>query len=329
MKKIIFMFLVGSLVLLSACKDQPTDKSLEKLSEEENLSVEKYNAYVEVNNFMEQRFYEVLAYYYKGFGLDKDIYSTNVGSVVISSVSGTELDMFLKNLQVYTKEPTMKELDVAAKELEPTIVELIHILSDAEFYYDSKNYVDDNFEEGRKLHTQICAGYEDYEMKKEKFTNAMKKLCYEQTQKDMQNYIKNNEHIKACSIRYMLTAVEMFDELQKQNINQENILSIDQEKFTDQYNHLLQDINKLIDRVNDPSNHEKTQFEKNNFRDFIDYAQKTKASAADILNSLNKKDSSLGSPEKFYSNVRTMIYYYNRVVYFSDDVKNLNYFPTR
>ncbi|WP_053955726.1 DUF3829 domain-containing protein [Inediibacterium massiliense] len=329
MKKIVFILLVMGLVLLISCKEQPKDSSSEKLQEKQNLSIEKYNAYVEVNNFMNERFNEVLAYYYKGFGLDMDTYSTNVGSVVISSVSETELDMVLKNLQVYTKEPVIKDLDAAAKDLEPTMVELSHILNDAEFYYDSKNYVDDHFEEGKKLHTQICTSYEEYEKKKERFIKAMRELCYTQTQKDMEKYIKNKEHIKYYSISYMLIAVDMFDELQKQNISDENMMNIDQEKFAEQYNHLSKEIDKLMEAVNNSSSHEKTQFEPYNFKDFIDYAQKTKAAAADLLNSLNKKDSSLGSPEEFYSNLRTMISYYNRVVYFSDEVKNLNYFPTR
>lgn len=327
-KKLITVFLIISLILCTSCTGKKSDISEKKSSEKNKIDIsEKYNAYVEVNNFMHGTLVDVLNYYNKSFGLDKNTFNTEVGSVVVSSVADPELKSIKEKLNFYNNEPSMESLDVAAKDLEPAIMELADVLKEIEYYYDSKNYIDDNFEEGKELHTKICTSYENYQLKMKPFIIAVIEACYEQCQKDMEKYLENNELIKYHSINYMLTSLNLFGELMSQNINSENVLTIDKERYTEQYNELSEEIDKLVDATNNLSNSEKEKFKGQNFDEFINYAQKTKAAAAEILKGINEKDPSLCSAEEFYSNLRTMIYYYNRVAYFSRDIKNLNYFP--
>jgi hypothetical protein len=326
-KKLILIVLIISSILLTSCSDKNTTLFTDKSVKEESADItKKYNSYVEASNIMNDVLNQSLNYYYKSFGLDINNFEPEEKAFVTSSVSSFNVDLIQEKLSFYDNEPIIENLDSAAKNLEPTIVELANIINDIKIYYDSKSYVDDDFKEGRELHTKLCTSYENYYQKKETFFVPLMELSYEESEKAMENYLKNNELIKYHSIDYMVTALDLFTELKSQNIDNENP-TVDSGKFAEQYKILSEKINELVDAVNNSKNEEINQFEQSNFNKFISYTQETKGAAAQISQDLNEGNLSIKSLNEFYKNYRTMIHYYNRVVQFSNNIDNLNYFP--
>lgn len=334
-KNICVIFMMIS-VLLASCGMKETAKPAhhEAASEEKNSSKQealatknKYNAYVEANNFMTDHLRTTLGYYKKTFGLDINKLDTSKKSIVVSSIPMTYIDIAMEKFRFYDKEPVRESLDPMAKELEPVIRELAQQLIDADLYYKGKNYMDDDFAEGKEIHKKLCTVYLKYQQKQAAFTSELLKWAFEHSQQDMENYKENKEFIPYYAIGYIRSSVEFSDSLQTGPDAANRGASFDRTKLKEQYAALSGGIDHLMQAVReDPGAAGK--FEQYNFKDFLDYAQQTKAAAAELLKDSNSKDMLPKLASKYRSKMLTMLFYYNRVVMFSKGIDNLNYFPT-
>ncbi len=302
--------------------DKQKNKAMEEAKE-----VEKYNAYVQLNNFMTGRLDQVLNRYFEKLGDgEQPIIEKHFGFTMLS-ISASDKTALNKQFGYAEKTPAFPAVDPVVMKLKPVMNDLIAILSEADDYYETKGYVDDNFAKSKELHTKIVKATDAYYAVGDEFLTAMAEMGTERRKEDLKKYQDNDEQIRYSALKFLIDAEALSAETDEQGITARNILDLDMGKFKAKYDVLVEDLNLLTQHSQDESRLKKEGFDSHYLKRYVDEAKKVKVAASEIIERVNRKskvddfhlknrfftENQDGTPEKFSKTLRGAIENYNRL----------------
>lgn len=304
--------------------EQPKAESEQQIKKKE---LEKYNAYVGLNNVMMGRIQEVLIDYFEEVGMEAEPVIEKHFSYTMLSISSYNKSDVEKYLAYADQKPEFAQLDPSVVKLKPVINELISVLSEAHEYYEIKGYVDDKFAKSKELHTKIVNTYKTYETISNEFFDALEVMEEERTKAELKALQDADKMLRYSTIKTLLDAEEVAKEFETQGITAKNILELDLEKFKVKYNVLVEDLKALTEYSQDAARVKNEGFDSYNLESYVEKIKELKVAATNVIDRVNKKkkvddfhlDSSFftenqeGTPENFNKHLGEAINTYNKM----------------
>jgi hypothetical protein len=318
-------------VLTTACHfnkaSEPVVKNQDVVPTKED-EIYKYNAYIDLNNFIVKEFAETLEDYFDELGNDPEPSFKKNFSFRPRAISKYDKEKLEKAFVVAAQQPQYMSVDGALQELYPTMTELMNLLTEAHSYYELKNYVDDDYVKAKELHKKIVDCYKIYQPLAKKYCNALNVIAIEREKSSLENYKNNGQMLRYHCLRVLTRAEELQQELDDQQITAANILDIDVAKFMDKYNLLIEDVNEIMKYSKDEEQGKKegiTNFDP--YKTYIGDIVQVKVAATQLKERVqNKKsfktyqlrskffmESQDGAPEKFSRKLSDALRSYNRL----------------
>ncbi|MFP4979188.1 YiiG family protein [Paenibacillus sp. CN-4] len=315
MRKLSFVIAIILLVaMLSACSSVSStrDQAPAGITSSESKEIEKYNAYVMLNNLMTGSINEVLVHYFEKFGVDTQPVIEKNFSFIMLGVAETEREVVDKANGYTSSQPAFANADPVVTKLTPVIKELLSILDEMKAYYDTRGYVDDDFAKGKQLHTKLVNANLAYETVANQYFIALQKLGNEQRQAELQKLKDADQQIRYNALKFMIDAEATAIEMDEQGIAAGNVLQLDMTKFKAKYDIMTADLNALMTISKDKERIQKEGINSFSIENYVHSATEAKAAASKIIERINKKvpvsDSDLsgqflhttdGTPENF------------------------------
>ncbi|MFB8376570.1 YiiG family protein [Paenibacillus taichungensis] len=303
----------------------------DKLSEAgaEELKMNKYNAYIMLNNIITGRLNDVMEHYLKTFSSKPNIKFNEKHNYWVRSFVDRDETYIKKAFEFARQEPAFDSLDAAALNLEPSMNKLIGYVKEAHDYYDLKMYVDDQFEKGKQLHNQILSSYDEYEKATEVFILALSKMSEQHLKETMEQLKENDQLLRYSALQFISDANALTAEMEEQGINASNVLDIDMKKFKKIYDSLKSTMESLIQYSSDDTRVQSEGFSPNQLNMFMDNAKAVKVAASEIIERINEKNKvpdyklraefalkhEKGTPEKYNAAVIAAINIYNQGIH--------------
>ncbi|WP_379152983.1 YiiG family protein [Paenibacillus sp. sgz5001063] len=293
MRKLSFFITIIMLgTMLSACSaiTSSVDKAPAGVTSGEKKEIEKYNAYVRLNNLMTGRINEVLIHYFEKFGMDTQPVIEKNFSFIMLDVAEPER-VVIDQANGYTaSQPAFANADPLVIQLTPVIKELLSVLDEMKAYYDSRGYVDDEFAQGKQLHTKLVSANLAYEKVAKPFFTALQKLGNEQRLAELQKLKDSDQQIRYSALKFMIDAEATAIEMDEQGITAGNVLKLDMTKFKVKYDTMTADLSELMTLSKDKKRIEKEGVNSFSIGNYVDSATEAKAAASKIIERINKKE---------------------------------------
>jgi len=324
---------VSPVASVSSSPPSSTPTSTQVSPEETKLiakmqEVEKYNAYVGLNNIITGSLDNVTNRYFEQLGTEE---SPKIGknfSFTMLSFSSTDKSNLDKYLAYSDKKPEFTEIDPIVVKLKPVLQDLIAVLSEGHEYYDIKGYVDDQFAKSKELHTELLKITDAYEPIRDEFLDAMYIMGEEQTQLTLKELQEEDQMIRYSSLQLILSAEAIDDEMADQDIAADNVLNLDLEKYKAKYDVFVENMNKLNEYAKDEARIKKEGIDGYTLEQFVKKVKELKVSATNIVDRVNKKkkvddfnlqssffrETQEGTPENFAKNLGQTINSYNKMI---------------
>lgn len=189
-------------VACSGKKSQNNTKSHAKESTSKSLSlydqdgfIEKYNGYIQFQNSGNTDVRRAYNSYYRKYDNEKPLNLSN-------HPDPTTISGYTENLKkLPNQSPNFGELDKAALQLYQVLFSLDSVLKLGEFYYDKKNYEEDDFKRGKDLNKLTQNLFEKYFDQHTLFDGSIYQIEQELTQRELANF-----KAEGLMIRYHLLA---------------------------------------------------------------------------------------------------------------------------
>ncbi|WP_343059887.1 YiiG family protein [Saccharibacillus deserti] len=327
LRKLPFMIAVICLgTALSACSAPavPLSPAAAGVTQGESEQMEKYNAYVMLNNLMRGRIDEVLIHYFEKFGTEKQPVIEDNFSFIMLGVVEQDRAVIDQAKGFIASKPAFASADPAAAKLIPAIQDLLAVLDGMKVYYDSKGYVDDDFAKGKELHAKLLAAYEAYDKSAQDYYTALQKMGDEQRLADLQEFKNAGQDIRYNALKFMIDAEATAMEIEAQGIHAANVLELDLAKFKAKYDVMTADLTALTTLSKDKDQIQKEGLNEFSIGSYVQAATEAKVGASNIIERIKNKepvsdsdlsgqflDSTEGTPETFNQLIGKAVERYN------------------
>ena len=327
MRKLSFVIAIIMLgAMLSACSaiTSTVDQATAGVTSGESKEIEKYNAYVRLNNLMTGRINEVLVHYFEKFGAEKQPVIEDNFSFIMLDVVEQDRAVIDQAKGFIASKPAFASADPAATKLIPAIQDLLAVLDEMKVYYDSKGYVDDDFATGKELHAKLLTAYEAYDKSAQGYYTALQKMGDEQRLADLQEFKKAGQDIRYNALKFMIDAEATVMEIEAQGIHAANVLELDLAKFKAKYEVMTADLTALTTLSKDKDQIQKEGLNEFAIRSYVEAATEAKVGASNIIERIRNKepvsdsdlsgqflDSTEGTPETFNQLIGKAVERYN------------------
>ncbi|MCL6605385.1 MAG: YiiG family protein [Paenibacillus sp.] len=293
MRKLSFIIAIIMLgAMLSACSafTSTVDQAPAGVTSDEIKEIEKYNTYVGLNNLMTGRINEVLIHYFEKFGVDAQPVIEKNFSFIMLGVVESEREVIDKANGYTASQPAFANADPVVTKLTPVIKDLLSVLDEMKAYYDTKGYVDDDFANGKQLHTKLVSANLAYETVATQYFTALQKMGNEQRLADLQELKDSDQQIRYNALKFMIDAEATAIEMDEQGITAGNVLQLDMTKFKAKYDIMTADLSALMTISKDKKQIQKEGINSFSIENYVNSATEAKAAASKIIERINKKE---------------------------------------
>lgn len=202
-------------------------------------------------------------------------------------------------------------------------------MNEASTYYNQKDYVDDDYAKGAGYHNQIISAYfDEFHPSFEVFFNHMDEFAESQREKDMQPLVENDFMIRYHMLDILYKSQDIQSEIYNQGISSKNILDLNFDLIREDYEALIESINKLKEYAKDSKRLETEGFIQVQLEQYLRCSGQVKAAITEIIERINDQEpvsefdikhnyvsSRLGTPEKLDSKIVNLIDCYNSSIF--------------
>ncbi|MBU5438132.1 YiiG family protein [Tissierella sp. MSJ-40] len=332
-KKSLLILLFLLCFTITACnstgkqEEEPATTSTEvsdSQADYERKIITKQNAYVNLGNFITAEYFNrIIDTYFSRFGTEEFVKPSS--APFVNAVAKHEIDLIDDALERSEREPYIEGFDESVQDLVPKLKNLISIMDEAHTYYKQKDYIDDDYAKGAEYHNQIVSIYfNEFYPSLEVFFGYMDELAKNQRESNMQLLVENDFMIRYHILDVLYKAQDIQSGIYDQNVSSENILELNLDLIKEDYEALIESINKLKEYSKDNKRLEAEGFDSVQMEQYIGYAAEVKAAITEIIQRVNDKNpvpesdikhnyvsSTSGTPEKLDSRISALIDYYN------------------
>lgn len=256
----------------------------------EEQDTQKFNTYVELQNFMSGWFSLTLQNYFNEFGADEEIHiKENFDGFGSNPIIETHYTYHIDGpLEKASQEPVYDGVDDSIKDLCPKLKELMDTMNEVAEYYNNDSYKTDDFAKGKELHKKVCAQTIDYINSSMNLSIAFEKLNDQKMEESLTEIDKEKYPIRYYSLSILVKSKKIPQAFYAAEIDDTNISNFDAKQYEDLYASLVKDINEFMEctKDNDKISTEGFALE-STFAMFVDNVNRVNLSAENLRNKLN------------------------------------------
>lgn len=277
----------GGIANKEASTDIKAESKLESKSEFE-LETAKYRVYARQNNFLNWILDRNLKDYFEAAGREEQPKKTNVS---VSAISESYLAKIEQAYKYVDQKPPIDAVDNNVKELYPKIKKLTEVFREAELYYKSKGYVDDNYKKAQEIHAKMLKADSEYRPLKDKFSGSFNAFTVEFEKKEMDEWQQKDFMVHYSAQDVLNKAKELQQEMDAQNVKARNILDMDFAKFKEKYDNLIKAAEQFQAYAKDSDQLKKEGIDpdKSSFENYSGGIANVKVAAREIFERLKSK----------------------------------------
>jgi len=259
---------------------------------ESRADTEKHNSYIELINFATRWFDAVLLVYFNSFG-DEDEPNIDVNFSDGFFFGDTDMYAMYRSIteparRFAASEPSYGLADEKMIRLCNVLDALIKLyFYEINSYYNSQEYMRDNFEQGRLLHTRMLAYTDALHIALEDFIIAFQPIMIVRQGSDLPRFEEHGAMIRFYSLRLVLTGIEislLFERLELEGID---FLDADLAEYEPLYDLFVSDLEALRAIYTDQRRQREegfTSMQAQSLNLFVSHAQQMEVAATDTLN---------------------------------------------
>lgn len=210
----------------------------------------KFNAYINVNNFMVDRLDLVINSYFNHVAYQEE-FEVLGGDYWCNSLLSSNKEELEEAHQLAVKEPSFGPLDEAFEAMYPDLKAMMDALDEVYEYTDTKSYLDDDYAKAKELHAVIFSSYTKYEELGSKFMVELDIVANQRKQDDLKRLQEEGFYARYSAIKLLTTAQEIQSAIYEQGVYDENLLDLDIAAIDPLYQQLLKDIDECNKYMSD------------------------------------------------------------------------------
>lgn len=302
----------------------PTEQSGKAEAKKEAAfdETDKWNAYVDLSNRMNEKFFGGYEKYIETFGSGED-FKKPEGSVTNYSnsvINGHDLVKALDRAYEVSADQPRDSLDQSVQTLAPPLKSMWNNMVALKDYIKNKEYIDDNYAKAGELHKQIMAAAPEVEAAVEPFMTALTSQETVMREKSMKKMLAEGLKIRAGMLEVLNEAEKILNYFNQKNISHTNIQSLDVEDFRPLYVSFGEAVKKLEATATDEQiNAEKIYA--GGVKNYIEVAKETRTQAAAMIEYVQENKvparvgpNTPGTPESYANKFKLLVSRYNSYI---------------
>ena len=196
-------------IFLFSCKQSPSgaiSRSLNTSNESylnHNNFINKYNGYINFQNYFNKGIMRSARNYYKGYDPSKPVTKNNRPIIWSHSAS---FHTYVNNLLNNEKEKPEFAIDAKVPALFKHAKSLDSLFKLSAFYYSKKQHDEDNFKEGQELSDKLELEFLNYRKVYNSFAKDMRVLADEMVENDLKRFKKEGQMVRYNLLNTILSS---------------------------------------------------------------------------------------------------------------------------
>lgn len=190
-----------------------------------------YNNYIEINNHMVGEINDALTQYFSNVNIESEefeLVKENINHYFCYYPhSAKYLGYAEETYEAAFSKSEKDALDQAYLNLYPSLQELITILGEIHAYTDDDGFLEDNYAKSQEQHTALMGVLEEYFTYGETFINELNTVASQRETEELEQMKAEGYEVLYTLNMAMLSAEDLYDELNRQGIGNENVLDMD------------------------------------------------------------------------------------------------------
>lgn len=283
--------LMTAMLLLTSCSSilfEAKDKSTGEQKQQVSGETQELFIYTKLAQYLSDKLEPSLLYYIEKYGAAETLSVSDEQLGWTNSIF-LELGDYTSVLEEASASLTSKDsfhtLDGAADNMLPLVKALSGKLSEADVYYKTKGYVDDDLVKGKELHVSLIANIAEAVPLMEQFYSSYYDALLQFYKHKQVLHTEQNEPIRATSVSILMYAIEFNKLIPKNGIYiKEEQLVVDNERITASYQQLAEQVALFLELGKDSNQLELEKLDSSfaYSSNFQMYMTKMKAGATDI-----------------------------------------------
>lgn len=190
-----------------------------------------YNKYVEINNHMVGEINDALVLYFSDVNIESETFEfvkENIKNYACYYPhSAKYLGYAAEAYEMASGKSEKDALDQAYLNLYPSLQKLITTLGEMHAYTDDDGFLEDNYAKSQEQHTALMGVLEDYFTYGDAFMEELNIVASQREREELEQMKAEGYEVLYTLNMAMLSAEDLYDELYRQGIGNENVLDMD------------------------------------------------------------------------------------------------------
>lgn len=222
--------------------------------DDEELEIELYNTYININNFMVGRLQDSLERYFKYVDIEQDEFTlldSDDDYFSCYSLSQYDIEDVESAYEMVNSKSEKTDLDEAFLALYPSISVVMSTLNDIYEYTDMKSYLDDDYQRAKEYHTTLMEALVDYVTIGDIFLDELDVVATKNQTEALEQMKEEGYEVLYTMTMVLHSAMDIENELDAQGVWDENILDMDMEKMQPLYDEFVFHVELLLEYSKD------------------------------------------------------------------------------
>ena len=212
--------------------DQPSADSGSQTAELSARDAQNlYNNYIEINNHMVGEINDALTYYFSDVNIESgefELVKENSNHYFCYYPHSAKYLRYAEEAYDTASKKSEKDaLDQAYLNLYPSLQKLITTLGEIHAYTDDDGFLEDNYAKSQEQHTALMGVLEDYFTYGEAFISELSTVASQRETEELERMKAEGYEVLYTLNMAMLSAEDLYNELYRQGIGNENVLDMD------------------------------------------------------------------------------------------------------
>ena len=206
-----------------------SENQTEELDERDAQNL--YNNYIEINNHMVGEINDALTQYFSHVNIESEefeLVKENINNYFCYYPHAAKYLGYAKDAYEAASGKSEKDaLDQAYLNLYPSLQKMITILGEIHAYTDDDGFLEDNYAKSQEQHTALMGVLEEYFTYGEAFMNELNTIASQREREELEQMKAEGYEVLYTLNMAMLSAEDLYNELYRQGIGDENVLDMD------------------------------------------------------------------------------------------------------
>lgn len=317
-----------------ASAQSSAESGSQKVELSERDAQQLYNQYIEINNHMVGEINDALTLYSHNVNIESEEFEfvkENIKTYACYYPHSAKYLGYVEEAYETASGKSEKDaLDEAYLDLYPSLQKLITILGEMHDYTADDGFLADDYAKSQEQHTALMGVLEEYLTYGEAFVNELNTVASQREREELEQMKEEGYEVFYALNMAMLSAEDLYNELYRQGIGDENVLDMDLTLIQPLYDEFASYVDQVLqyDQDKEKLKQEGLYVSVDGMRDwgfFVTALQNTHKSITEVLEKVEAGEpldmidirisgSGNGSVSSFVEGLSETIDYYNKLV---------------